>query len=108
MKSLYRAAWLTGVMVVSGAHAAGEPSRTPVKIDIASQPISDALNEFARQAGLQVFFLASADSRQLVSTPLTGTFKPHEALSRLLSNTGLNYEYLDERTIAIRSKAAPG
>ncbi len=106
MKSFSQAMVIAGFVLLGSMAGAHEPPRTAVKLDIAAQPISDALNEFARQAGLQVFFLASEDSKRMVSTALAGTFPPQQALARLLSNTGLNYEYLDARTIAIRSRKA--
>ena len=80
-----------------------------LKLYIQSQPISDALNEFARQSGLQVFFLASEESKGVVSTALRGSYEDAKtALSRLLANTGLDYEYLDARTVAIRAARSSG
>ena len=81
--------------------AAIAPARGELKLNIAAQPINDALNEFARQSGLQVFFLASDQTRQLISTAISGTFEPQAALTRLLSNTGLSFKYLDARSVAI-------
>jgi hypothetical protein len=86
--------------------AIAEPAPGRLKLSIAAQPISDALNEFARQSGLQVFFLASEQSRQLVSTAISGTFEPDVALARLLSSTGLSYKYLDARSVAIVDPSA--
>ena len=78
----------------------------PLKLNIAAQPISDALNEFARQSGLQVFFVPAANGKELTSNPVVGTYAPAEALVILLANTGLHYEYLDERSVAIVDPAA--
>ncbi|MBL8267772.1 TonB-dependent siderophore receptor [Steroidobacter sp.] len=102
MKSLL-AALVAGSLGLGTAWAAQDPPAGVVQIDIRAQPLDDALNEFARQTGLQVFFLASDDSRRLISTPLTGSLEPEGALARLLANTGLSYEYIDARTVAIRS-----
>src|SRR5437868_3464376 len=90
---------------VDGASIA-EAAQGQVKLDIAAQPINDALNEFGHQSGLQVFFLASDQTRQLISTAISGTFEPKAGLARLLSNTGLNYKELDQRSVAIVDPAA--
>jgi hemoglobin/transferrin/lactoferrin receptor protein len=89
-----------------GRTAIAAPARGELKLSIAAQPINDALNEFARQSGLQVFFLASDQTRQLISTAISGTFEPKAALTRLLSNTGLSFKYLDARSVAIVDPAA--
>ncbi|WP_157995141.1 TonB-dependent siderophore receptor [Peristeroidobacter soli] len=103
MQALFPAVLVAGTLAVSGVRAAQEPPPTVVKMEIRAQSLDDALNEFARQTGLQVFFLASDESRRLMSAPLSGSFDPNAALTRLLANTGLVYEYLDVRTVAIRS-----
>jgi iron complex outermembrane recepter protein len=74
-----------------------------VKLSIAAQPINDALNEFARQSGLQIFFLASEETKQLVSARVEGTLEPQEALAQLLANTGLGFREIDKQTIAVVS-----
>jgi iron complex outermembrane recepter protein len=83
-----------------------EPAQGQVKLDITAQPINDALNEFGRQSGLQVFFLASDQTSQVISTAISGTFEPKAGLARLLSNTGLSYKELDQRSVAIVDPAA--
>lgn len=107
MKALLPAALVAGTLAL-GCAWAQEPPQTALQMDIRAQPLDDALNEFARQTGLQVFFLASDQSRRLMSAPLVGSFDPKVALARLLSNTGLAYEYLDARTVAIRAARPAG
>lgn len=107
MKALLPAL-VVGSLALGSAWAAENPPQAALKMDIRAQPLDDALNEFARQTGLQVFFLASDESRRLISAPLLGSFDPNQALARLLANTGLAYEYLDARTVAIRSARRSG
>lgn len=55
-----------------------------VTLGIRAQPIGSALNEFARQSGVQVLFCSDASDG--VSVPdLAGTFAPDVALTKLLS-----------------------
>ena len=67
---------------------------------IAAQPLSQALTEFARQTGLQVVYVSAVvESRQ--STTVPPGLSPADALARLLGNTGLQFEFLNDRTIRI-------
>ncbi|MBL8269855.1 TonB-dependent siderophore receptor, partial [Steroidobacter sp.] len=92
---------LIGAMCLSAASLAGAAGAPPMQLNIAAQPIDDALREFGRQSGLQVF-LASVEGVGVTASAVNGSYTPTEALQKLLSNTGLRYEYIDERTIAIR------
>ncbi len=79
-----------------------------IAIDISAQPLGDALAEFGKQVDLAMVFYDADLGRDLKAPHLAGTFTADDALARLLSNTGLRYEYLDERTIAIRAlKSGP-
>lgn len=74
------------------------------RLDIESQPLSSALQEFAEQSGLQiVYYTEVAEGQQ--AKAVAGTLTAEEALRRLLANTDdLQFETLDEHTIAIREK----
>lgn len=86
------------------APAQTSPERVaPTSIDIAAQPLSDALTELGKQTGMQVV-LYSAVARQ-TTAGLKGTFTTEEALRRLLADTGLRHEYLDSRTVVILARA---
>ncbi len=92
------------VVVAAAAPAMGEtPSRSPVVLDIPAQPLSDALSAFAQQSGLQIMFHADAGNK-LTAPAVTGRVTPVAALERLLANTSLEFEFVDERTVAIREK----
>lgn len=109
MKSFVRTLSIATLMALGGLALAQQPAQAAMKLDIQAQPISDALNEFARQSGLQVFFLASQETQGVMSTALRGSYAdPQVALGRLLANTGLRFEYLDSRTIAVRLSRPDG
>ena len=57
------------LILLSDVAAAQQPPAQKVALDISSQPIGDALNEFAHQAGLQVVFYTEI-GKGLTSPPL--------------------------------------
>ncbi len=72
----------------------------PPADNISPQPLNKALNEFADRSGLQVVYrtelVAGIESK--------GTRSPDnddEALGQLLASTGLDYHFVNERTVAI-------
>jgi iron complex outermembrane receptor protein len=73
-----------------------------MSFDIEAQPLGAALNAFAARTGLQVVLFADV-SRDITASKVEGTFSPDAALERLLARTGLAFEYINERTIAVRS-----
>jgi len=83
------------------ADVLGEPT-APLQLSIRSQPLSDALNEFAAQAHLQIMF-DSTLSEGHTAPALAGRFSPRAALERLLANTRLGYVFVDPRTITLVS-----
>ena len=104
-----RAPWFTSLLLLAGgaiAHqsiAASDAKR--VTLHIPPQPVGDALSEFGRQTGLTVM-IQSAVGRGMISPQVEGDFTPGDALDRLLTHTGLHYEYLDARTVAVVGPAA--
>lgn len=88
------------LLAFGAASAVPQAQVRAVTLDIKAQPIGSALNEFARQSGVQVL-LYSEVSAGLSVAGLVGTFAPDAALTKLLSNTGLTFEYVNSRTVAI-------
>ena len=85
-----------------GEQPAPEAVVQKVALNIEPQPVGDALNELGRQTGLVIIVYSSVGHG--VTTPrLTGKFAPEKALDQILANTGLRYEYLDARTVAVLS-----
>jgi outer membrane cobalamin receptor len=68
--------------------------------DIAPRPLSEALDAFGRQTGLQLIYVSSvADTRQ--SKGARAGLAAREALTQLLEGTGLTFEFLNARTVRI-------
>lgn len=102
LRTRYAVLTATALMSIAVAPAMGATrNAAAVTLEIPAQPLSDALNAFAQQSGLQILFHAEA-GQELTAPALTGMFTPVAALQRLLENTALEYEFVDERTVAIR------
>src|SRR5690606_18385927 len=67
-----------GMVALMAAAGAQTLPATPVSLNIPRQALSDALNEFARQAKLRVAFY-STESEGYTSPALSGTYTPKEA-----------------------------
>jgi iron complex outermembrane recepter protein len=88
------------VMLWTGA-AAQNPSAASVRnLSIPAEPLANALNDLAQQSGLQVMFASDLVAR-LKSPEVKGALTATEALQRLLTNTGLRYEFVNPHTITI-------
>ena len=78
----------------------------PLTLGIPAQSLSQALDEFARQTGLQLVYVSDivADKR---SHAVSAGLSPNETLARLLKDTGLRFEYLTPDTIRILPVTSP-
>jgi iron complex outermembrane receptor protein len=97
------------MMLPAASRASPPPSGTEklVEISIPAQPLSNALQTFARQVGKQIVFY-SDDAERLRADPIRGRYTEREALRRLLRNSGLEFTYVNERTIGIGKRDAQG
>ena len=86
------------------AHTAAAQAEQ-MRFEIAAKPVSEALQDFAEQSGFQMAFLADA-AAGVPARPVSGALEPEAALRRLLDGTGLEFRFIDERTIAILQKTA--
>lgn len=97
-----------------GAAANAQQTEAPVDaqlriaFNIEAQPVRDALQVFGEQTGLQVLFRSEAVSVEGVKAqPVSGELSPDEALRRMLERTGLDYEFVNARTVRVsRADAA--
>ena len=100
--TLIRAACLLSFFAASGVLA--QPS-AGIEVDIPAQPVGDALNQFAEQSGLQVVLYAD-DAEGVEASAVAGTFDDsHFVLDALLASTGLEYQFINERTVAVNAVA---
>jgi iron complex outermembrane receptor protein len=73
----------------------------PVDIKLPPQPLSSALRELARQAGLQLA-IQSELTRGKMAAALNGRYEPSDALAALLKGTGLTAYLVNTNTYGIR------
>ena len=87
---------------LSCAAATAQAAQAPAaeRFDIQAQALSGALRAYAEQTGEQVVFFSDI-GQGLRSVAVVGEFTREQALSKLLENTGLTYERVNPRTIAI-------
>ena len=104
MKTKNRSQLLATCILMSlGVAHAQTPSITSPSIE--RQPLSQALNTFAKHTGLQLIYVSNdAEGRVAKSVP-TG-LTADEALQRMLDGTGLAHEFINERTVRIYSVPA--
>src|SRR5262245_22630724 len=91
---------LAGVVAVSCARAS-RLDKLAFKISAGTAP--EALAEFVRQSGFQVLFDFDA-IRDFNTHEVSGQLNPTEALSRMFEGSGLTFEFINERTIAVRPR----
>ena len=100
MKVFTRALAVLGLVLLGGVVVAAPPEK--VKLDIRQQPIRTALAAFSNQSGIQIVYPDDEVTPELTSPTLVGKYAPQVALDRLLADTGLRYQYVNDRTVAIR------
>ncbi|MFL6619095.1 MAG: TonB-dependent receptor domain-containing protein, partial [Povalibacter sp.] len=99
--SLLLCASLTGVALA--AQSSSDASAATLQLDLAAQPVDDALSRLAETAGLQIVFYSEA-ARGIRAPELVGSFSVATALERLLANTPLEYELLNPNIVVIRER----
>jgi iron complex outermembrane recepter protein len=73
---------------------------------IAAQPLAQALNLFAMQTGLQVIYLSEI-TQGIISHSVPAGLSAQTALSELLKGSGLQFEFINARTVRILAPGAP-
>ena len=85
-----------GAKAVRSARAA-----TVKNFQIDAPRLARALIQLTEQSGLQLIYPAGDKITDLPAKPLKGRFTTEDALKQLLEDTGLEYEFIDARTISI-------
>jgi hypothetical protein len=93
-----------GLALAPAVGAVEKPRRLSVTIEAGSAPAT--LAEFIRQTGLQLLFEADA-IRGFRTHAVRGEADAAEALRLMLEGSGLVFEFINERTIAIRPQTLP-
>jgi hypothetical protein len=96
-------ALLVSALAVRHSHAS-KLEKLALRISAGTAPVS--LAEFVRQTGLQVLF--DFDAVQNVTTrEVVGQLDAEEALAQMFEGSGLVFEFINERTIAVRRRPSP-
>jgi iron complex outermembrane receptor protein len=93
-------------LILGTSFAAAETSAEPaaVNVSIEAKALMDALNDWAQQTGYQLIVRAEDARANVISRPVTGTLPADRALEILLTGSGLGFDFVDERTVAIFNK----
>jgi iron complex outermembrane recepter protein len=83
-----------------------EPASPPLEFHIEGGDATSTLTEFSRQAHLQLLFDYNVVKGH-TTRPLDGSFLPSAALQQLLANTDLEFDFVNERTLAVTQKEVP-
>jgi outer-membrane receptor for ferric coprogen and ferric-rhodotorulic acid len=81
----------------------GEPATYNFKID--GQPLGTALQEFAKQSGVQIIFFSQV-TEGIKAPTLSGTYTIAGALQILLAGSHLTFRVINPKTIEIRPSSA--
>lgn len=99
---LAAAVWLCAV---GHSLAANAPANAREPTDIPAQQLGAALQTLGRERGLQIVYRTDVVG-ELRTEGAQGELTPAEAITQLLSGTGLTYHYLDDTTLTIVPAAA--
>ena len=100
IKDTLRAAVLfTGLVMLAGARAA--------TLDIAAQPLDDALAELAEDTGVQLIYDATITAGKR-SPALSGDYAIDQALTRLLAGSGLRHRRNDDGSVTLEPAPTTG
>jgi hypothetical protein len=89
------------VGALAGRAQASKLDKQAFKISAGTAP--EALAEFVRQSGFQVLFDFDA-IRDFSTHEVHGQLDPAEALSRMFEGSDLTFEFINDRTIAVRPR----
>ncbi|MBL8268872.1 TonB-dependent receptor domain-containing protein [Steroidobacter sp.] len=73
-------------------------------LKIAPQPLSAALQEFAKQSGVQIIFFSTVTDGY-DAPPLSGKYTASDALQLLLNHSELTFREINAKTIEVQPKA---
>lgn len=95
---------LSLVLADGGATAQTASSRT-YSIDIAAQPLPQAIASLSAQTGLQVLYTGNQAFRH-VAHAVNGKLTPEQALARMLQGSGLSYHVVRPNAVTLDTSTA--
>lgn len=94
------------LMFATGAFAQAASPAPKYSIDIPAENAARALNDFAKQTGVQILFPYDAAAQAQVPA-IKGEFTREEVLRRILATTGLEIAAQTDKTISLRVAVQP-
>lgn len=106
MKTILSAA-IGAMLALSMTDACAQTKAAERKVELAieQQSLADALNDWAKQTGLQLVSPSSELMNTKLAPRLKGSYSPQRALEELLRGSSLTYEWVSDRAVAIREKS---
>ena len=98
--------FLAAFLIALASGMAAWPAHAGVQFSIPSQNLADALDRFGEQSGLQVIYDQALTSAWR-SPAVAGQLSPQEVIERLLRGSGLDWSFVNERTIAVKAHVRP-
>jgi len=93
------------LLLASSQLLANDATAAVVKFNIEPQPLAQALNSWADQAGLQIIWPVGDPAAYRNTPGVRGQLEPMQALQTLLGDTGLTYSLLSGgQTVAIHER----
>jgi len=81
---------------------ATEPGDVPKNINISAGNLADVLDQLGEQSGVQIMYRDLEPSRNVRVAGVSGTLTVHDALTRVLADTGLQADRVNEKTVVLR------
>lgn len=103
MKPVHYARFAPGLVFLCAMSQAHSADNLRLAFDIHGKQLEEALTEFAQATKLQVLFKSEIVRAQKAPV-VSGALTPEAALQQLLSDSGLRYEFINSKTISIRSQ----
>jgi iron complex outermembrane receptor protein len=100
---------LVCIALIVGAHAQAQNSPRKYPIDIPQQALTPALHRLWMQTGILYGYSPESPAEEaMLVGPVKGQYTIDEALTLLLSQTGLTFSWIDSKNVAIvRAPPAP-
>jgi iron complex outermembrane recepter protein len=92
------------LLLVPNAHGTDAEKLEKITLRISAGTAAATLAEFVRQTGLQVLFESDAISNA-TTREIEGYLDVREALSLMFEGSDLTFEFINERTIAVRPRS---
>lgn len=89
--------------VTQAADSVSSAQQQTLSFNIPAQPLDDALAAYGIASGVQVLYGAPL-TQGLKSTAVNGSYSPEQALARLLSGTGLAYQFTAARSVTLAAR----